>query len=198
MLAATNQLTQRAIERLQETAAQGREKWLYLALAAAIDRDRARDRVRGADRAPDPPARPGDPPDGHAPTSRTRSRSTARRTCAISASASNGCARGCHELEEQQNRFLRHVSHELKTPLTAVREGAELLRDSVGGELSPEQREIVRIVRENTLSLQKLIEDLLTYHQTRAMEPQTLGPVALADVVRRVRARAQARRARAA
>ena len=42
-----------------------------------------------------------------------------------------------HELEEQQNRFLRHVSHELKTPLTAVREGAELLRDNVGGKLSP-------------------------------------------------------------
>ncbi|MEP6997984.1 MAG: ATP-binding protein, partial [Betaproteobacteria bacterium] len=46
--------------------------------------------------------------------------------------------------------------------------------------------EIVRIVRENTLSLQKLIEDLLTYHQTRSIEPQTLGPVALVDVVRRV------------
>jgi len=91
-----------------------------------------------------------------------------------------------HELEEQQNRFLRHVSHELKTPLTAVREGAELLRDRVGGELSAEQQEIVRIVRENTLSLQKLIEDLLNYHQTRSMEPQTLGPVALEDVIRRV------------
>jgi two-component system sensor histidine kinase GlrK len=90
------------------------------------------------------------------------------------------------DLEEQQNRFLRHVSHELKTPLTAVREGAELLRDNVGGKLAPEQREIVRIVRENTLHLQKLIEDLLTYHQTRAMEPQTLGPVLLSDVVRRV------------
>ena len=38
--------------------------------------------------------------------------------------------------------------------LTAVREGAELLRDRVGGELSTEQQEIVRIVRENTLSLQ--------------------------------------------
>jgi two-component system sensor histidine kinase GlrK len=89
-------------------------------------------------------------------------------------------------LEEQQNRFLRHVSHELKTPLTAVREGAELLRDNVGGKLSPEQREIVRIVRQNTLSLQKLIEDLLTYHQTRAMEPQAAGPVAMQDVVQRV------------
>ncbi len=91
-----------------------------------------------------------------------------------------------NELEQQQTRFLRHVSHELKTPLTAVREGAELLRDNVGGRLSPEQQEIVRIVRENTLSLQKLIEDLLTYHQTRAVEPATLGPVPVADVVRRV------------
>ena len=61
-----------------------------------------------------------------------------------------------------------------------MREGAELLRDNVGGKLSPEQREIVRIVRENTLSLQKLIEDLLAYHQTRALEPATLGPVVAA------------------
>src|SRR6185295_5526900 len=87
------------------------------------------------------------------------------------------------DLEEQQNRFLRHVSHELKTPLTAVREGAELLRDRVGGDLSPEQREIVRIVRQNSLQLQKLIEDLLTYHQTRAVETQALGPVRLSDIV---------------
>jgi two-component system sensor histidine kinase GlrK len=91
-----------------------------------------------------------------------------------------------NELEQQQTRFLRHVSHELKTPLTAVREGAELLRDNVGGRLTPEQHEIVRIVRENTLSLQKLIEDLLLYHQSRAFEPATLGPVPLADVIRRV------------
>jgi two-component system, NtrC family, sensor histidine kinase GlrK len=90
------------------------------------------------------------------------------------------------ELEQQQTRFLRHVSHELKTPLTAVREGAELLRDNVGGKLSPEQQDIVRIVRDNTLQLQKLIEDLLAYHQTRAMEPATLGPVAMSDVVARV------------
>src|SRR6185436_12731611 len=34
ILNATTQLTQRAIEWLQETAAQGREKWLYLALAS--------------------------------------------------------------------------------------------------------------------------------------------------------------------
>ena len=102
-----------------------------------------------------------------------------------------------HELEEQQTRFLRHVSHELKTPLTAVREGAELLRDNVGGELSPEQQEIVRIVRENTLSLQKLIEDLLTYHQTRAHGAGNARP-GRAGRRRAARgARAEARRVRA-
>jgi signal transduction histidine kinase len=74
----------------------------------------------------------------------------------------------------------------LKTPLTAVREGAELLRDNVGGRLSIEQQDIVRIVRENTLSLQKLIEDLLTYHQARALEPATLAPVHLVEIVKRV------------
>ena len=102
-----------------------------------------------------------------------------------------------HDLEEQQNRFLRHVSHELKTPLTAVREGAELLRDNVGGTLSAAQREIVRIVRQNTLSLQKLIEDLLTYHQTRAMEPQTRGAGFHARGGGARAERAQARRVRA-
>ena len=91
-----------------------------------------------------------------------------------------------HELEAQQNKFMRHVSHELKTPLTAVREGAELLRDRVGGELSGEQTEIVRIIRENTLYLQKLIEDLLKYQQSRADNPHTIGPVSLIDVIRRV------------
>src|SRR6266403_2016873 len=43
------------------------------------------------------------------------------------------------EFETQKNRFLRHVSHELKTPLTALREGAELLHDEVAGPLAPPQ-----------------------------------------------------------
>src|SRR5476651_1705289 len=33
------------------------------------------------------------------------------------------------ELEEQKTKFLHQVSHELKTPLTALREGSELLAD---------------------------------------------------------------------
>lgn len=67
------------------------------------------------------------------------------------------------ELEQQKQRFLRHISHELKTPLTAIREGSELLHDEVGGQLTPQQREIASILRESSLRLQKMIENLLSY-----------------------------------
>ena len=182
MLGATNELTERAIERLQDTAREGRQKWLYLVLATAgialalaivfavlIARP-----IRQLDQA-------------------IRQMGTAdfRHAVEVTGPADlrylgqrlEWLRTRLHDLEEQQNRFLRHVSHELKTPLTAVREGAELLRDNVGGRLSAEQHDIVRIVRDNTLQLQKLIEDLLTYHQTRAMEPQAQGPVSLPEVV---------------
>src|SRR5699024_10028871 len=43
------------------------------------------------------------------------------------------------ELEEAKTRFLQHVSHELKTPLAALREGAELLCDQVTGHLNTQQ-----------------------------------------------------------
>ena len=184
-LTATNQMTQRAIERLQDTASQGRETWQWLALAAGgialllailfavlIARP-----IRQLDQA-------------------IRTMGTADFTHAVEVNGPQDLRYlgqrlewlrvRLKDLEEQQNRFLRHVSHELKTPLTAVREGAELLRDEIGGTLTGEQHDIVRIVRENTLSLQKLIEDLLKYHQTRAMEPTTLGPVPLAEIVQRV------------
>jgi two-component system sensor histidine kinase GlrK len=68
-------------------------------------------------------------------------------------------------LEEEKTRFLRHISHELKTPLTAVREGSELLAGKVLGPLNEHQLEAADILRHNTLRLQKLIEDLLAFNR---------------------------------
>lgn len=72
-----------------------------------------------------------------------------------------------NEVEEQKMRFLRHVSHELKTPLTAVHEGTQLLSEQVSGVLNSEQREIVGILRSNALRLRQLIENLLDYSGIR-------------------------------
>jgi len=91
------------------------------------------------------------------------------------------------DLEQQKNRFLRHMSHELKTPLTALREGAELLSEEVVGKLTPEQREIAEIVRHNSIELQKLIEDLLSYGASQSHKPKLdLTRVELRRVAQRV------------
>lgn len=69
------------------------------------------------------------------------------------------------ELEEQKQTFLRHVSHELKTPLASLREGVELLADRVGGDLTAQQEEITQIMRGNARELQRRIEDLIAYNR---------------------------------
>ena len=76
------------------------------------------------------------------------------------------------ELEQDKTRFLQHISHELKTPLSNIREGAELMNEQVIGELNNPQQEIVDILRDNSLQLQKLIEDLLNFSILHARASQ--------------------------
>lgn len=68
------------------------------------------------------------------------------------------------ELEADRVRMLRHVSHELKTPLAALREGVSLLDDEVAGPLTSGQRELVGILGDNAHVLQGRIEDLLGFN----------------------------------
>jgi two-component system sensor histidine kinase GlrK len=92
--------------------------------------------------------------------------------------------RRLEEFETQKNRFLRHVSHELKTPLTALREGAELLNDQVAGPLVPAQKQVVSIVRDNSIKLQRLIEELLDYQRAlHAAASLEVKPVVLDSLV---------------
>jgi two-component system, NtrC family, sensor histidine kinase GlrK len=67
------------------------------------------------------------------------------------------------DLAHERNRFLRHMSHELKTPLANIREGTELLMDGAVGELDSNQREVAGILRDNGIKLQRMIENLLSF-----------------------------------
>jgi two-component system sensor histidine kinase GlrK len=88
------------------------------------------------------------------------------------------------ELAQEKNRFLRHMSHELKTPLANIREGTELLLDGSVGELDEPQREVTDILRTNGLKLQRLIENLLSFSAWQAKsEVLTLSDFPLRGLV---------------
>jgi two-component system sensor histidine kinase GlrK len=91
------------------------------------------------------------------------------------------------ELEEQKRRFFRQVSHELKTPLTAVWEAVDLLSNEVSGQLTDEQRVILGIMGGNVRVLRQRIEELLNYqhalHQTKKRQLSTVSLQALVDAV---------------
>jgi two-component system sensor histidine kinase GlrK len=87
-------------------------------------------------------------------------------------------------LEQQRTRILRHVSHELKTPLAALREGSSLLNDGVAGTLSPQQAKIAGIMQSNVLRLQALIDSLLKMQQAGfAREHLEMQPLRLDQIL---------------
>ena len=70
--------------------------------------------------------------------------------------------------EQQQRRFLQHMSHELKTPLASLLEGTELLMDGSVGRLESAQMEVAEILGNNTQDMRHLIENLLDFSAWQA------------------------------
>lgn len=90
-------------------------------------------------------------------------------------------------LEEQRTLVLRHVSHELKTPLAALREGSSLLTERAAGPLTEGQEKIVGIMSSNSLRLQRLIDSLLKLQQVgHAGERIEVVPVRFDELVQQV------------
>jgi signal transduction histidine kinase len=77
---------------------------------------------------------------------------------------------------ELKDEFLSHVSHELRSPLTAIYQFSTILLDNLVGELNAEQQESLEIVLRNVKQLQAMISDLLEVTRVQAgklmIEPQ--------------------------
>jgi two-component system, NtrC family, sensor histidine kinase GlrK len=80
----------------------------------------------------------------------------------------NAMAERLRELDELKQAFLATVSHELRSPLTSMREAAHLLRDRIGGELNDRQSRMVEIIAASCERLLRLVNQVLDLSRLRA------------------------------
>ncbi len=69
------------------------------------------------------------------------------------------------EVAELKNKFISTVSHELLTPLTAIRAYAEALLEHVGSTTVEMQRQFLGVIDEQSLKLRHLIDSILELSQ---------------------------------
>ena len=83
-----------------------------------------------------------------------------------------------------KDQFLSHVSHELRSPLTAIYQFVTILLDRLAGELNLEQHEYLEIILKNVNQLRTMIEDLLEISRVQvgklSVEPQ---PISLVNLI---------------
>ncbi len=92
------------------------------------------------------------------------------------------------QLDEMKSRFVRTVTHELRSPVSVVRSLLHTLLGGYVGELSAPQREMLQRVQHRADFLQTLIDDLLELAAGKmdVHAQPALEPVSLDEAVRRV------------
>jgi signal transduction histidine kinase len=85
--------------------------------------------------------------------------------------------------DELKGRFLRHVSHEFRTPLNSVLALSHLLLRRTDGDLSAEQEKQVGYIRHAAQDLTDLVNDLLDLAKVEAGKTEVhAGPIHLAQL----------------
>ncbi len=72
------------------------------------------------------------------------------------------------EMDQMKTDFVSNVSHNLKTPLTVIREANDLLLEKIAGPVSDSQVKLLNITKEETLRLTMMINDLLDISRIEA------------------------------
>ena len=91
------------------------------------------------------------------------------------------------ETDRMRETLVANVTHDLRTPLTAIKGAADNLLDGVAGAISPDQREYVEIIRDHTTRLTGTLNELLQAARLQAgqveLQPEPLDVYAVvADV----------------
>jgi two-component system sensor histidine kinase GlrK len=87
-------------------------------------------------------------------------------------------------LDREKIMLVAHISHDLKTPLASIKEGAGLLRDELVGPMNDRQKEVVKILDKNCSRLQLLVEKILDFNMARAKNiPVEKIPVNLEELI---------------
>ena len=74
-------------------------------------------------------------------------------------------AREIRQAMEMKSRFISMVSHELRAPLTAIREGIAIVVDGSAGQINPEQKDFLSLAKRNVERLTRLINDVLDFQK---------------------------------
>jgi signal transduction histidine kinase len=103
------------------------------------------------------------------------------------------------ELDEMKNDFVRMVSHELRSPISAIRLQHSVILDGLAGELTDKQRELITRAQAKLEGLLELINDLLDVAKMEAgfrhFEQVPLNlPEVLGEIVVFLEAKAEAQR----
>ncbi|MBW6515255.1 MAG: HAMP domain-containing protein [Candidatus Cloacimonetes bacterium] len=86
------------------------------------------------------------------------------------------------KLEKVKKDMIANVSHELRSPLTAIKGFAETLED----EVTPEGKEFLEIIERNINRLINIVNDLLTLSQLEQRDIVELKPIAINDIVNHI------------
>ena len=88
------------------------------------------------------------------------------------------------ELDRLKTEFISVASHELRTPVTSLLLGVQLMEEGSTGPLTPEQREVVTAQREDLERLERMMSDLLDLTRLEdGIVPPRLEIVPASDLV---------------
>ncbi len=88
-----------------------------------------------------------------------------------------------YKLETLRQAFLRHAAHELKTPLSSIKEGCSILSEHIAGPINAQQHEVVNLLDEGASRLQHLTEKLLEYDFLLQQQEPSLKEINLKTLI---------------